>query len=94
MDINGLFNGRCVVSIQFPDKSEIQCITTLSQEILKSLGIVDCDCFVDLLVFRKIPPELLIREDLTITITPGTKLTLNPLDALFQQAIKSTWEKV
>ena len=94
MNIEPLFKGRCVISIKFSDGSEIQTISTMSKEILESLDIVDCDGFVDLTCMRIIPPELLLREDTEITINPGTKLTLDPLDELFQNSIKNTWERV
>lgn len=94
MDIQDLFKGRCTVTIIFPDSSKIQCVTTLSKDILNSLDLADYDTFIDLTCYRKIPSELLVREDLDVIIEPGVKMTLDPLDAYFQNAIKSSWEKV
>jgi hypothetical protein len=92
MNYEPLFNGRCVLTIRFFDGSEIQSITTLNKDILESLELDKVDGLVDLISLKLIPPELIAREDTKITITPGTRLSLNPLDALFQDSIKRYWE--
>jgi hypothetical protein len=92
MDYEPLFHGRCVLTVRFKDGSEIQSITTLNRDILESLELEKVDGLVDLINLKLIPPELIARNDTQVVITPGTKLTLNPLDALFQDSIKRYWE--
>lgn len=84
-----LFEGECVLCIKFPDGSEIQSVTTLNPEILRNLGLNHVDGLVDIITRRDIPMEYLATQE--IVITPGRKLTLNPLDRLFQNNIKRRW---
>lgn len=92
MDIEILFKRRCLVSLSFSDGSEIQCITTLNPTILESLNLSEVDNFVDLTCMKKIPNELLVADNIKVTISPTTKITLSELDLLFQDSIKNHWE--
>ena len=92
MNTDLLFKGICRLRIIYPDNSEVQCITTLDPIELSKLNLNQYDCIVDITTRREIPPELLTT--LKVVIEKGSTFTLNPLDVIFQRAIKNTWRKL
>jgi hypothetical protein len=88
-DISKLQDGYCVLTITYPDNSEVQCITTLNPDLLSRLDLDYIDGLVDITIRKEIPAELLIEND--ISIMKGTQLTLSKLDLLFLNGIKEGW---
>lgn len=88
-NINDLKEGYCVLTIRYPDGSEVQCITTLNPQILKRSGLQYLDGLVDCSARKEIPAELLIENE--VEIHKGTELTLSNLDRLFLNGIKEGW---
>lgn len=91
MEVDILYKGKCLITFRYPDGSEIQCVTTLNQELLENLGLDYVDGFVDLIT-RKIIPFDLFTEVKDIFIDYGKEPNLSPLDEIFQNPIKRRWE--
>lgn len=91
IDVDKLYEGKCLLTFRYPDGSEIQCISTLNEEILKNLALDYVDGFVDLITRKIIPNELFIEvRDIYVDLNKSTNLS--PLDEMFSNAIKRRWE--
>lgn len=91
--VDELYNGECLVTLTYPDGSEIQCISTLNRDILANRGLLSVDGLVDLSTNKIIPSDLIIEVD-SIDVQIGKRKNLSPLDKTFELAIKRRWEDV
>lgn len=89
--VNELYKGECLITLTYPDGSEIQCISTLNKDILTNRGLLSVDGLVDLSTNKIIPSDLIIEVD-SIDVQLGKRKNLSPLDKTFELAIKRRWE--
>lgn len=91
MSVDDLYKGKCLITFRYSDGSEVQCISTLNEELLKNLALDHVDGLVDLITRKIIPNELFYDiGDIFIELDKTTNLSI--LDELFQNAIKRRWE--
>lgn len=91
MNVDDLYKGKCLITFRYPDGSEIQCVSTLNEELLKNLALDYVDGFVDLITRKVIPNDLFNEvEDVFIELDKNPNLSL--LDEVFQNPIKRRWE--
>jgi hypothetical protein len=89
--IDDLYKGKCLVTLRYSDGSEIQCISTLKEEILQNLSLDYVDGLVDLLTMKIIPNDIMLEVD-SVTVELNKNILLSPLDETFIDAIKGRWE--
>lgn len=91
MFVDDLYQGKCLITFRYSDGSEVQCISTLNEELLKNLALDHIDGLVDLITRKIIPNELFYDiKDIFIELNKTPNLSI--LDELFQNAIKRRWE--
>lgn len=90
-DIEDLYKGKCLITFRETDGSEVQCVATLNEELLKNLALDHVDGIVDL-ISRKIIPTELFLETKDVFVEYGKEPHLSLLDETFQNPIKRRWE--
>lgn len=85
-----LFEKICTLVFTYPDKSAIQCHSTLNPDILKSYNCSHIDSLIDFDSFKIIPDYLF--EECELSIYEGNVNKINDLDNLFERSVKRLWE--